>query len=66
MGYVEKIESQVAALPEADLREFRTWFAEFDAAQWDTQFAADAISGKLEGLADEALRQFDNGQCKRL
>lgn len=66
MGAVEKLEAQVAALPEADLRSFRNWFAEFDAERWDNQIAADAAAGKLEGLADEALKQFGNGQCKRL
>lgn len=66
MGAVEKTEAQIAALPESDLRSFRNWFAEFDAERWDSKIAADAAAGKLDGLAEEALKQFGNGQCKRL
>ena len=66
MGYVEKIEAQIAALPEADLRIFREWFTNYDAARWDSKIDADAISGKLDVLAEEALIQFRDGQCKRL
>jgi hypothetical protein len=31
-----------------DLREFRHWFAEFDAEAWDQQFERDVATGKLE------------------
>jgi hypothetical protein len=63
---VKKIEEQVSALTETDLRTFRTWFMKFDAAHWDEQFSRDMNAGKLNNLAAEALEQYDNGQCKRL
>lgn len=66
MGQVEQIESQIAELPAPDLRAFRAWFSEFDAGQWDSQMESDLLGGKLDGLAAEALAQFDSGQCKRL
>lgn len=66
MGQVEQIELQIAALPAPDLRAFRAWFAKFDAEHWDCQMEADMLGGKLDGLAVEALAQFDSGQCKRL
>lgn len=66
MGQIEQIESQIAALPAPELRAFRAWFSKFDAEHWDCQMETDMLDGKLDGLAAEALAQFDSGQCKRL
>ena len=55
MGNMKSIENAVAALPPAELAEFRQWFAEFDAAVWDRQIERDAASGALDALASEAL-----------
>ncbi len=55
MGDIKAIEKAVAALPADKLAEFRLWFAEFDGAAWDGQIERDAGSGKLDGLAAEAL-----------
>jgi hypothetical protein len=63
---VKKIEEQVSSLTETDLRTFRSWFMQFDAANWDEQFSCDANAGKLNNLAAEALEQYNNGRCKRL
>ena len=66
MGQIEQIESQIASLAAPDLQAFRSWFAEFDAGKWDCQIESDISNGKLDGLAEEALAQLSNGQCKRL
>lgn len=66
MPSLQRIESQVAALPEPDLRQFRSWFDEFDAQRWDKTLAADIKSDKLDSLAAEALAQYDAGKCKPL
>ena len=50
MGNVKSIEKAVAALPAAELAEFRHGFAEFDAAAWDEQIEHDALAA--EALAD--------------
>lgn len=63
---VKKIEEEVAALSESELRTFRSWFLEFDAARWDDRLTCDVQAGKLDGLAAEALEQYGKGQCKRL
>ena len=54
MPDVKALEEAVKALPPQDLAEFRRWFAEFDLAAWDRQIDADAASGKLDVLLDEA------------
>lgn len=66
MTSLQRLEAQIAALPERDLRRFRSWFAEFDAKRWDLELAADIGSGKLDALAEEALAQYGAGQCKPL
>ena len=57
MNKAKELEKAVAALPNAELREFRDWFAAFDAENWDQQLEADIGSGKLDSLGAEALRR---------
>jgi hypothetical protein len=52
--------------PDADLDEFRAWFAQFDAEAWDREFERDAKSGKLDRLADKALADLVQGRCSAL
>jgi hypothetical protein len=66
MPSLQRIESQIAALPETDLRQFHSWFEEFDAQQWDQTLTRDVNSGKLDTLAAEALAHYAAGQCKPL
>jgi len=56
MSKLESIEKKVSGLSADELAEFRQWFAGFDAAAWDRQIEQDAKAGKLDALADEALR----------
>jgi hypothetical protein len=66
MSTVKEIESAVSKLSPEELQSFRSWFQGFDAAAWDAQFAADARAGKLDTLADEALKDLRDGRCKDL
>jgi hypothetical protein len=66
MGNIKSIEKAVEALPPEELAEFRRWFAEFDAAAWDKQIDNDAASGKLDGLAAEALADYRAGNPREL
>ena len=59
MSAIDHIKQAVQGLSEAELAEFRAWFAEFDHAQWDEKLASDARHGKLDGLADEALSEHE-------
>ncbi len=62
MSKVEALEKRVSALSANELAEFRRWFVEFDAAAWDLQIERDAKAGKLNALADEALRDHAAGK----
>jgi len=62
MGRVERIEGQVKNLQRNELAAFREWFAAFDAQAWDRHFEADVIAGKLDGMAERALRDHAAGR----
>lgn len=64
MDTVKEIENAVRKLPDADLAEFRRWFAEFDSVIWDAEMERDAASGKLDAIAEEALQDYHTG-CSR-
>jgi len=66
MSRVEKIEGEVKGLSPEELAAFREWFAEFDAQIWDRQFESDVRAGKLDSLAERALREHASGRSTRL
>lgn len=66
MSKVETLERRVSTLSAKELAEFRRWFAEFDAAAWDREIERDAKAGKLDTLADQALREHAKGKSKEL
>ncbi len=66
MSTVHEIENAVRSLPPQDLVAFRAWFAEFDADVWDRQLEEDVAAGRLDALAEEALRDLREGRCTDL
>lgn len=66
MANVADIEKQLRELSPQELAEFREWFAEFDAEVWDRQFEADVEAGKLDALAERALRAHAEGRSTKL
>jgi hypothetical protein len=66
MMLVQQIKKEVADLPKVQLKEFRSWFEEFDASEWDKQFEKDVASGKLENIANRAVSDFKKGKFKKL
>ena len=66
MEKVEKVEREVREFSADELAKFRQWFAAFDAEAWDRQFEADVKAGKLDALADHALRDHAAGKSTKL
>ncbi|HSK79347.1 MAG TPA: hypothetical protein VLQ45_23040 [Thermoanaerobaculia bacterium] len=66
MTRVEDIEQRIRSLSVEELIALREWFARFDAELWDRQFEVDVRAGKLDGLAERALRAHANGQSTKL
>ena len=55
MTTIQEIEKAVSALPSNELKQFRKWFDEFDAKEWDKQFENDVMSGKLDQIAENTI-----------
>jgi hypothetical protein len=66
MSNVENIEHQVKALPPEELAAFRRWFLAYDWEVWDRQLEQDVAAGKLDALAEKALRDHAAGKSSKL
>jgi hypothetical protein len=66
MSTVAEIEDAIRKLKDEELAALRAWFANFDASNWDRQIEQDVAEGRLDSLAEEALRDQRNGRCSDL
>lgn len=66
MSNVDNIEAAVKQLTGPELQRFRSWFAKYDAAVWDSPVEAEASSGKLDALAQEAIVEYESGKATEL
>jgi hypothetical protein len=66
MGKIENLERQIKDLSAKELSKFREWFAKFDAEAWDRQFEADVGAGRLDALAETALKAHASGATTKL
>ena len=66
MSEVEQIERRIQNLDDEAFAQLRQWFLEYDHARWDRQIEADATTGKLDFLVDEALAEHRNGKTRPL
>ncbi|MCI0746206.1 MAG: hypothetical protein L0Y58_12440 [Verrucomicrobia subdivision 3 bacterium] len=63
MSAVEKVEQSIRQLTPSELSEFSRWFEEYLAEKWDRRIAEDAAAGKLDGLAEKAIMQYQASKC---
>ena len=66
MSTTHEIETAVKQLPKAEFRKLLDWMVELDQAEWDAQIEADSNAGKLDHLAEQALREYQAGLCRPL
>jgi hypothetical protein len=66
MRKIENIEREIQGLLPSELAAFRKWFREFDAEVWDRQIEEDIRAGKLDSLANAALKAFESGKCSEI
>ena len=66
MSKIENIEQEIQKLTPSELADFRKWFHQFDAENWDRQIEEDARAGKLDTLADAAIKAFKSGGCTEI
>jgi len=61
MSVLVELEESVKRLSPAERTAFRSWFAAFDAEEWDRQFESDVKSGRLDWLKAEAVEAVRTG-----
>jgi len=65
MQVYELIEN-IKKLPKNDLRILLEWIENFEQELWDKEFEEDVRLGKLNKLAEQAIRDFRAGKCLKL
>ncbi len=63
---IEEIKNVISSMPRKKLLVFRSWFEKFDAETWDRQFEDDVLAGRLDAMAEEALRDLEEGRCTEI
>ena len=63
MSKLEELERAVQELSLHEREQFRAWFVEFDAEEWNRQFTDDVAAGRLDWLRTEALADREAGRC---
>jgi hypothetical protein len=66
MSTVEQIEAAILKLSPQELSQLADWVLDLDEQRWDEQIEQDVAAGKLDFLAQEALTEFEAGNCRTL
>ena len=66
MSTLEQIKAAILTLPSDEFEKMRKWFLDLDYQRWDKQLEQDVAEGKLEALADEAIAEFEAGNCQEI
>jgi hypothetical protein len=66
MSTVEQIETAILKLSSQELSQLADWVLDLDEQRWDEQIEQDITAGKLDFLAQEALAEFEAGNCRTL
>ena len=66
MRNVESIQEQIQNLSPGEYAELRTWFLDRAWADWDVQLEDDVRVGRLDALAELALRDHAAGRTRPL
>jgi hypothetical protein len=64
MTTVEQIETAILQLPPKDFQRLAAWLQQLDQERWDDDLAHDVAAGKLDALAEEAVRDFKAGRFR--
>jgi hypothetical protein len=64
MRRVQEIEEAIQQLSPDEFTQLAKWIQELDQDRWDKQLDADAATGKLDFLFDEAQEEKRNGLLK--
>jgi hypothetical protein len=63
---IEEIKIAVTHLSPKELLNFRDWFDEYEAKIWDRKFEEDVNAGRLNQIAEKAIRAYEAGEVTEL
>lgn len=66
MTRIQELEKHVQQLTRDELWTFDQWYQEFVADLWDEEIEQDMKAGRLDKLAEQALRDAEAGRCTDL
>ncbi|MGH7884266.1 MAG: hypothetical protein ACRENO_01075 [Thermodesulfobacteriota bacterium] len=66
MTKIESLEKEIKELSRTELEAFRDWFKKYDSDEWDKQIEKDIQSGKLDAIAEKALKEHKAGGSKEI
>ena len=66
MTIIEEIKYAIEHLSREELTDFRAWFVEFEAKNWDERIERDIKAGKLNQLAQQAVNDLFENKCREL
>ena len=66
MSTVKEIEEAISHLSPEEYKTFQAWFEEYESQQWDSKFEKDVKAGRLDNIAQEALQEYEAGNCSDL
>ena len=66
MTTAEEIERAVEQLAPQELARFRSWFEVYVANRFDAAIEQDALAGRLDAFAEEAITEYRAGQSRDL
>jgi hypothetical protein len=66
MSHLELAKNEIEQLTPSELTQLKEWFTEFANDAWDKQIEQDSLSGKLDGLIQEALEAKAAGKTRPL
>ena len=66
MSRVEELVGRIRELSSNEFQQLRAWLAEYEAQIWDRQFHADVLAGRLDAIAEQALKDFSENRSTDL
>ncbi|MBD2726944.1 hypothetical protein H6G96_11540 [Nostoc sp. FACHB-892] len=63
---LEQIESAILQLSPNEYHKLIEWFTDLDYQRWDEQLEKDIADGKLKAFAQEAIAEFEAGNCRAI
>ena len=66
MTTAEEVEKAVEQLAPLELARFCAWFEIFEAKRFDVAIERDAVAGRLDAFAEEAIAAYRAGQSRDL